>query len=355
MPTNRDITPYLSVIVTGRNDNYGGDFLQRLQCFVDRLSYLVEKTQLPTELVLVNYNPIPDNESLETLIQWPQNRSCLMIRMIMVPPEIHQQFIAPATRKTVPLFEFLAKNIGIRRAQGSFLLVTNADILFSEELFRFIAERTLNKACLYRANRIDFRGLDKALLAVRTAEFEKQVEAGAFRFFLQGGTFDLKWPRSLSLRLMILSAYNGLRHLLYPLFNRFALGRWVNSWLTVYPENLFLFQYHCNASGDFALLDRHAWWAMGGYPEDTWIATHTDSLHLINAVALGYETTILPSPIFHQAHERRYDFSKPNPDMECMYLRLIAEMEKMQKTGNYLENSTDWGLQGHLLKEICPK
>jgi hypothetical protein len=352
VPTNRDATPYLSVIVAGRNDNYGGDFIQRLQRFVDRLSYLVEKFHFPSELVLVNYNPVPENESLETLIQWPADRSFLVIRMICVSPEIHQQFIDPDTRKTVPLFEFLAKNIGIRRALGTFLLVTNADILFSEQLFHFIARKTLKKACLYRANRIDFRVEGEEPLAVHTADFEKQVGAGAFEFFLQGGTFNVSWPRSLSIRLKLLSAYNGLRQVLYLLFNHFAFGRWINSWLNVYPENLFLLQHHCNASGDFALLDRNSWWTMGGYLEDTWIATHTDSLHLMNAATLGYETTTLPYPIFHKAHERRYDFSKPNPDMERMYLRLIADVKKMQKTGDHLKNKTDWGGEEYVLKEI---
>jgi hypothetical protein len=153
----------------------------------------------------------------------------------------------------------------------------------------------------------------------------------------------------------MLNAYNKLRYTFYTLFNHFWLTRLVNRLLYIYTDSIFLLRYHCNASGDFALLDRESWLMMGGYREDTWISTHTDSIHVMEAVTLGCHTRVLPYPIFHQAHERRYDFSEANPDMELMYQRLLSQAKQMQKSGNIAQKKPDWGLKSNILKEVCPK
>jgi hypothetical protein len=49
----------------------------------------------------------------------------------------------------------MAKNVGIRRARGQFVLVTNVDILFSDELMAFLASRRLDGNRLYRIDRHD--------------------------------------------------------------------------------------------------------------------------------------------------------------------------------------------------------
>jgi hypothetical protein len=49
----------------------------------------------------------------------------------------------------------IAKNAGIRRARGEFVLATNIDILFSDELMAFIAGRRLERGKMYRLDRYD--------------------------------------------------------------------------------------------------------------------------------------------------------------------------------------------------------
>ena len=44
----------ISFVVTARNDNYGGDFLHRMQVFVNVLLTLCEKHSLNMELVIVD-------------------------------------------------------------------------------------------------------------------------------------------------------------------------------------------------------------------------------------------------------------------------------------------------------------
>ena len=49
----------------------------------------------------------------------------------------------------------IAKNVGIRRARGEFILATNIDIVFSDELIKFLAARRLEKGRMYRIDRTD--------------------------------------------------------------------------------------------------------------------------------------------------------------------------------------------------------
>jgi hypothetical protein len=53
----------------------------------------------------------------------------LAVRVITVPSDLHDTL-----NSTSPVLEFHAKNVGIRRARGDFVLVTNPDILFSTAL-----------------------------------------------------------------------------------------------------------------------------------------------------------------------------------------------------------------------------
>jgi hypothetical protein len=49
----------------------------------------------------------------------------------------------------------IGKNVGIRRARGRFLLATNIDILFNDELMRFLKAGRLQQGKIYRIDRTD--------------------------------------------------------------------------------------------------------------------------------------------------------------------------------------------------------
>ena len=51
----------------------------------------------------------------------------------------------------------IAKNVGIRRAYGRFVLATNIDIVFSNELVEYLASGRLEPGCLYRVDRHDIQ------------------------------------------------------------------------------------------------------------------------------------------------------------------------------------------------------
>ena len=144
--------PYLSVVATARNDDHGGNLLRRMQIFVNGLIAQAKRYDLTTELVLVEWNPPDDKPSLEEAIQWPRQLGPVTIRSITVGPDIHGQL---RFSKVLPLYQMLAKNVGIRRARGEFVLATNIDILFSDELFEFLAKRDLQQGTMYRIDRSD--------------------------------------------------------------------------------------------------------------------------------------------------------------------------------------------------------
>ena len=144
--------PYLSVVATARNDDHGANLLRRMQIFVDGLTAQAKRFALPTELLLVDWNPPADKPPLAQALRWPQDPGPCRCRVITVPPDLHRRY---THHVQLPLFQMIAKNAGIRRASGEFVLATNIDILFSNELMEFIAARKLDADHMYRVDRHD--------------------------------------------------------------------------------------------------------------------------------------------------------------------------------------------------------
>ncbi len=144
--------PYLSVVVTTRNDDHGGSLLGRTQAFVNGFLSQCRRHKVPAELIIVEWNPPPDRPPLAEALHWRDSDGWCQVRIIEVPPEMHQRW---RTWKALPLYQMTAKNVGIRRARGEFVLATNIDILFSDELMELLAQRRLDPGKMYRVNRWD--------------------------------------------------------------------------------------------------------------------------------------------------------------------------------------------------------
>ncbi|HEV3333766.1 MAG TPA: hypothetical protein VG096_22430 [Bryobacteraceae bacterium] len=144
--------PYLSVVVTARNDDHGGNLLGRVQIFVNGWIAQARKYNLPSELILVEWNPPADRPGLQDVLRWPQDFGPCDIRFIEVPEELHRRY---QHAEALPLYQMIAKNVGILRARGRFVLATNIDILFSDELMAFLAEQRLDAGRMYRIDRHD--------------------------------------------------------------------------------------------------------------------------------------------------------------------------------------------------------
>jgi hypothetical protein len=144
--------PYVSVVIAARNDNHGGNMLGRMQAFFDAWLGQAARYGLPSEIVVVEWNPPADRPRLIDAIEWPASMHPCEVRFLEVSPELHARF---PHADAVPLHQMIAKNVGIRRARGEFVLATNLDIVLSAELMRFLAERRLERSRMYRLDRYD--------------------------------------------------------------------------------------------------------------------------------------------------------------------------------------------------------
>jgi hypothetical protein len=144
--------PYISLVVAARNDNHGLNMIGRMQAFLDSWIEQAKRYRLPSEIVVVEWNPPEDRPALQTELLWPGESGPCAVRFIQVSREVHQSI---PNAGAIPLHQMIAKNAGIRRAQGKFVLATNLDIIFSSRLMQFLAERILDPRSFYRTDRID--------------------------------------------------------------------------------------------------------------------------------------------------------------------------------------------------------
>ncbi|MDF1664085.1 MAG: hypothetical protein P1V97_20115, partial [Planctomycetota bacterium] len=90
--------------------------------------------------------------SLAEELEWPEDLGRCDVRVVTVPAELHQTF---KCSESLPLYQMIAKNVGIRRARGEYVLATNIDLLFSDELCHYLATAKLDKNTMYRIDRHD--------------------------------------------------------------------------------------------------------------------------------------------------------------------------------------------------------
>ena len=184
-PAAHSVLPYLSVVVAARNDDHGGNMLGRMQAFLDAWLGQARRYQLPSELLIVEWNPPSDRPRLMEVLRWPLDLSPCQVRFVEVPSEVHQRF---RNASAIPLHQMIAKNVGIRRARGEFVLSTNLDIIFSAELMHFFAERCLEQV-MYRIDRHD---VAKDLPANASVdEILSYCESSTLRVFASEGDFQL--------------------------------------------------------------------------------------------------------------------------------------------------------------------
>jgi hypothetical protein len=179
--------PLLSVVVTTRNDNHGGDLNRRTQLFIDGLAAQAERHRVSVELVVVEWNPPDERPSIADALQWPTDTEHFDARVIVVPGSLHRRL---KHSERLPLFQMIAKNVGIRRARGRFVVATNVDVLFSHQLMDHIAREQLSERALYRVDRYDIESdvpdgvpFDDCLV---------WCDAHVLRICKREGTFDLR-------------------------------------------------------------------------------------------------------------------------------------------------------------------
>jgi len=288
--------PYLSIVMASRNDNHGGDLNERTQACINSLRQQSRELKMPIEVVMVDWNPPDDKPPLHEIIDYDG----LLFHSIIVPPEIHQRYKLSGK---LPLYQMIAKNVGVRRAHGYFILCTNVDIFFSNELMKEISMKKLKKNLLYRA----------------------------YRYDTQRGVRSL----------------DGIENKLI----RINLSR--NDELCT------------NACGDFQMMHRDNWHDLRGYYEGDLFSIHLDSLFEYHAYYNGYMESIFDPPMvtYHVEHDggwvpgvekiSSYNRMNDNEIKKLSYkdfLEIVAVMARKEPPIHY--NKESWGLIDDELQEL---
>jgi hypothetical protein len=385
------LRPYLSIVVASRNDNHGGDLLKRMQIFVTTLLKQCRKYKLSAELIIVEWNPPGNAPPLELALDFSEKSIFCPVRIITVPNEYHKQL---AHSDNLTLFQMIAKNVGIRRARGEFVLATNVDVILSSRLMRFLSRRALKEKTLYRIDRTDVKNDIPVTAGLRS--IERYCRKNIIRICTRTEIICSNHHTALRLRSIFLNYLP--RHYIF-IDNKI---RSVLPWLPAKKHWLELFRYktynkknirivtnhlkravkhyrsslelkrlkqledtgartnsrlHTNACGDFTLLARQDWLDLQGNAEWEMFSFHLDSIFLYLADARGLKEQVIKSParLYHIEHTAGFTPGRG----EQMYVRirklgipiltsqdLAVHREEIYKTKRLNpENAPGWGLK----------
>lgn len=142
----------LSIILGGRDDNYGENFIERLnQAVLTNLKNL-DQSGICYEMIVVDFNPINQKYLYQNEIL-KETFSHKRIKNIIVDPSVStEEDLSSST-----YYEYFAKNVGIKNSSGELLFITNSDIIMSVELIKNIKNELSNNGkneffyrCRYR-------------------------------------------------------------------------------------------------------------------------------------------------------------------------------------------------------------
>ncbi len=329
----------LSVIATSRNDEHGGHLLARMQLFVEGLAEQADRFRLPVELILVEWNPPADRPPLIEALRWNPS-GYFQPQVITVPAELHRTY---PHADDLPLFQMIGKNVGIRRSTAPFVLATNIDILFSDELFAFM-QTSLQPHAMYRVDRHDVRAeLDGPRLP-------SPAECRALPVLREHGLDGMRYPhgRPPAVHVQREDGRLGVKPAVAELARMATAAR----------DRIVLPRLHTSGCGDFTLASREIWFDMRGYPEWPIFSWHLDGVVLYQAYAGEVEMINLRPPMvaFHLEHGEGSGWT---PESTRLFDRLDAAgipylstpeyrsvARKIVRGGRGLHpfNDTGWGL-----------
>ena len=245
--------PYISIVLTGRNDGHGTDFRAR---FLRTLAFNARELAvrgIAAEVVFVEWAPLAESERLIDIVrrEVPEVEG-IEFRGYVVDPRYQT---ALSQNPQLTFLEFVAKNVGIRRACGQFVLATNCDVLFGRHVLDVLQRAALAPRTLYRASRHDLKlAVDYGALTWDLLEDSRNLEAT---------------PRPLQ------------------------------------PP------YMAGATGDFVLLDRETFHELGGFNQVYRVARiGIDANFLVKAASSGIAIVDIGGPVYHVNHAGSYRLSR---------------------------------------------
>lgn len=315
----------ISIVFTARNDNYGGDLLDRINALIKVLIFFTNKHKSNFELIIVEYNPPSDRQKLHEVLSINNNKH-LKIKFIEFPAAYHKKF---ENSERIKLFEYIGKNIGIRRATGDFIVSTNQDIIFSEDFIKHLTYVKFDKNKFYRTDRIDV-SLNRQAFLLKVDKLLEFCEKNAYIKKTMKGDEIINYFK-------INSIITIIKNIVYRIINFKQYNR-----STIKSHNL-----HTFAAGDFLMFHRNIWKKLQGYSETKTGNDYLDSLILFNANCLNISQVIIPYPMYHIDHQMS-KFGRP----AMKQIELIKIINGIIMTNMpYLPNRRNWGQNKSKLDE----
>jgi len=293
----------ISFIVTGRNDNYGGRFIERMNNFISSIAILSNRHNIDSEIVITEWNPQPEKPFLwqeiyntnKILKKYKQK-----IKFIIVPNNIHNTFRnRDDPNRQIPVLDYAGKNVGIRRSSGQFLLICSPDLIFQDDFFIKLKNNFFTNKYIYRSARTDYHSINLELDDdnIKYDDFINKCKENSYAVHTEANT---------------------------PINND--------------SDRMYPFPPFGNASGDFLLTHRDNWLQIQGCPERTDIFSYIDSRVLDKHLAISEQWVLnLNCSVLHENHGR---FHYTGED-EVKIQQLITHI-----------NHENWGLNNTQLESI---
>lgn len=282
----------LSIVLGGRDDNYGENFIERLHQALSTNLKLLDESNLEYEMIVVDYNPVDENYLHENSLL----KECLShkkVKNIVVDNSVLlEENLSPKT-----YYEYFAKNAGIRVSSGEFIFVTNSDILLTKDLISKIQEELSNEDKDNYFYRVRYRG--DISLGDNPSSSPRIIPNGDLLTGPLSGWGDPE---------QVLDLYENLKY--HNLLGQDpVLGLW---------------------SGDASMFSKKVMEVITGYNEET--EGHRTSLHQSNmdgeilwcCLDNGIQLRLIDAPYYHIYHG-------PRPNRDSTFTR-----------GKY-KNKPDWG------------
>lgn len=144
----------LSVILSARDTDYGGKFIERFYEALSTNIQILDLSFIDYEIIVVDYNPLKEkylyqNEILKPLLTNNKIKNIIVNNSVVLKEGLYAD----------TFYEYFAKNVGVRQSSGDFLFLTNADIVLSPDLVNEIKQEFTSPykdeyfyRCRYRAS-----------------------------------------------------------------------------------------------------------------------------------------------------------------------------------------------------------
>ncbi len=318
--------PNISFIIAARNGEHDNSFLMRLRTVIRLRSAFVARHKLSCEFVIVQYNP-PKSQALYENALTDLATDAMPIRIITVPESFHARI---SNGRKGSFLEYVAKNIGIRRAHGEFILSSNLDIVYSDEMIARLT-KSFEKDTIYEAQCHDLN-IREIADSIDPDIALKICQNHVDRVWTEYGLFYVSWSRWWK-RFLRRPKLKNL--FMAPFFNP------IKKWLAGSPSIKDV------APGHFTLAHRDVWNAVRGYDQQQLIDSYLDSYVIGMFACHGFKQVVLPQPIYHIKHNINPSLAHQDNS------KYMQDMNAMIKTGvPYTTYPENWGFPDEQFKEV---